>query len=76
MRRKTVGISWKQVATAQSYKVFWGTKSRIYTYSQDVGSNLSYRVDNLRPSITYYFAAKAYNVAGGSPYSNELSKRL
>ncbi len=68
---KPAFATWKQIATATGYKIFWGTTSRIYSYSQDVGTNLQYQVPNLAQGKTYYFSGKSYNASQTSPYGNE-----
>lgn len=75
-RVKTALVSWTQIATATGYKVFWGTRSKLYTYSQDVGNQLSYRVGNLISGTTYYFSAKSYKTGQESTYGNEVAHRV
>ena len=58
------------------YRVSYGTTSGQYTTSVDVGNTTSYTVTNLFAGQTYYFAVQAYNAAGTSPYSNEVSATL
>lgn len=56
------------------YKVYYGTTSRSYTTSIDVGNQTTYTVTGLGFG-TYYFAVTAYDISGNeSGYSNEASK--
>jgi hypothetical protein len=56
------------------YKVHYGTVSGTYQYSVDAGNATSYTFSGLSPGATYYFAATAYDNAGGqSSVSNEVS---
>lgn len=68
----TALVSWHQIANATGYRVLWGTVSRQYSYVQDVGNNLQYRVPNLHRGTTYYFSAKSYNPTSLSPLGNEV----
>lgn len=74
-RVKGATVTWTQVATAQGYKLFWGTRSKVYSYSQDVGNQLNYRVGNLISGTTYYFSAKSYNANQESIFGNEATFR-
>jgi len=71
-RVTTALVSWHQVANATGYRVMWGTTSRQYSYVQDVGNNLSYRVPQLHRGTTYYFSAKSYSPNQLSPFGNEV----
>lgn len=54
------------------YKVYYGTVSRSYTNSVDVGSVQSHTLNLV--AGTYYFAVTAYDTSGNeSVYSNEQS---
>ncbi len=55
------------------YKLYYGTASRQYTNSIDVGNVTTYPVKGL-PAATYYFAVTAYNsTRTETGYSNETS---
>ena len=57
------------------YKIYYGTASRSYTQSVDVGNLTSYTLSNLSDGRTYYFALMGYDSSGNkSGYSNEMSK--
>lgn len=59
------------------YKVYYGTASRNYSQSANVGNVTTYTIPNLTDGTTYYFATTAINSAGvESGYSNEVSKAL
>jgi hypothetical protein len=58
------------------YKIYYGTSSRNYTFSLDVGKATTFKIDNLSPG-TYYFSVAAYDTSGNeSGYSNEVSKTI
>jgi hypothetical protein len=60
------------------YKIYWGTKSGVYTASARIDNPgvTAHVVENLVPA-TYFFVATAFNVEGteGAP-SNETSGRV
>jgi hypothetical protein len=59
------------------YRVYYGTSSRNYSNTIDVGSGTDYVVANLDTGSTYYFAVTALGTDGSeSAYSNEASKIL
>ena len=54
------------------YKLHWGTDTRVYTTSVDVGNVTQYTLTNI-PDGTVYYAATAYDTDGNeSDYSDEL----
>ena len=56
------------------YKIYYGTSSRSYPNSIDVGNRTSCTVTNLLDRTTYYFAATDYNgISQESAFSNEVS---
>jgi len=56
------------------YKVHWGTVSRNYNNTVDVGNATSYHVENLQTMVKYFFAVTAYDTARNeSGYSVEIS---
>ena len=55
------------------YRLHWGTESRIYESSVDVGPNTSHTVTNLVHGAVHYFAVTAYSKGGESPLSPEVS---
>jgi hypothetical protein len=59
------------------YILYWGTASRVYDRSLDVGNVTQHTVEGLLESRTYYFAVRAYNTDGlQSAYSAEVSKAI
>jgi hypothetical protein len=57
------------------FNIYYGTASRLYDGSIDVGNVSTARVSNLTDGLTYYFALTAYDLSGNeSEYSNEVSK--
>ncbi|MBX3330292.1 MAG: fibronectin type III domain-containing protein [Nitrospira sp.] len=74
----TATLAWNPVTdlTLAGYKVYVGTTSGLYTRTIDVGNITSYIVDSLPTATTYYFAVTAYNSAGESLPSNEVSKSI
>ena len=60
-------------ATLAGYKIYYGTQSRSYTFSRDVGNQTSYIITGLAAGTTYFFAATAYDKDGNeTDYSKEV----
>jgi hypothetical protein len=55
------------------YLLVWGTASGVYSFSLDVGLVTDHRLTGLTDGVTYYIAVQAYNSAGYSGYSDEVS---
>lgn len=56
------------------YRIYHGTRSRVYDRVIDVGKITSFRVKDLQPSVRYYFAVTAYDDAGNeSNFSEEVT---
>lgn len=74
----TASLAWNAVTgvTISGYKVYVGEASRQYTRTITLGTGTTYTVNSLTVGRTYYFAVAAYNSAGTSPYSNEISKTI
>ncbi|QTL97151.1 hypothetical protein GM661_03750 [Iocasia frigidifontis] len=68
----SVNLDWNSVTDADGYIIKYGTVSANYTQEIDVASSTAYTVSNLL-NTTYYFVVVAYNEAGNSDNSNELS---
>ncbi|MDF2714663.1 MAG: hypothetical protein K0R28_1588, partial [Paenibacillus sp.] len=69
-----IALSWGSVQAATYYAIYYGTTPGIYggTPLATVTGN-TYQALNLTNGVTYYFAVKAGNAAGSSPYSNEAT---
>ena len=56
------------------YKIYYGTSSKSYSGSVDVGNVTSHTLSGLTQGQTYYVAVTAYNSSGSeSGYSSEVS---
>jgi hypothetical protein len=71
-----VTLAWNPSEGAEGYRIYWGTQSGVYTYSNDCGAATQTTVTGLVNTITYYFAVTAYNVAGESDFSSEVSTTI
>jgi Bacterial Ig-like domain/Fibronectin type III domain len=59
---------------AEGYKVYYGTASRSYSYTVNVGPSTACVVAGLQDGMSYYFATTAYNGSlQESVFSNEVS---
>jgi hypothetical protein len=73
---ESVSLQWdaNREPDVGGYKVYYGTNSRVYFASVDVGNTTTTTIGNLTPGVTYYFAATAYNTSRlESDCSNEVS---
>jgi len=69
-------LSWdlNTVPDLAGYQVYYGTASREYVYSIDVGDIIVYRLDDFLDGVTYFIAVTAYDTSGNeSDFSNEVS---
>src|SRR5512139_2580993 len=56
------------------YKIYYGTSSKSYSGSVDVGNVTSYSLTGLTGGQSYYLTITAYNTSGSeSGYSGEVS---
>jgi Fibronectin type III domain len=70
-------LTWNAVTgTISGYKVYVGDAPRLYTRTITVGTSTSTSVNSLTVGRTYYFVVTAYNSAGESTPSNEVSKTI
>lgn len=72
----TVTLQWDPNAEPDlaGYKIYWGTSSRSYGTSYDVGNATTYPIPRTFGPGQYFFAATAYNTASAeSGYSNEVA---
>lgn len=58
------------------YKIYVGEAPRVYSRTITASNVTSYTVNNLTVGRRYYFAVTAYNSAGESGPSNEVSKTI
>lgn len=74
----TAALTWDAVINTpvNGYKVYVGEAPRLYTRTITVGNITSSTVDGLTVGRMYYFAVTAYNSAGESAPSNEVSKTI
>ena len=74
----TATLAWNAVTdpSLSGYNVKVGTASGLYSRTITVGNVTSYTVDSLTNGTTYYFSVTAYNSAGESLPSNEVSKSI
>ena len=73
-----VSLSWSPNSESDlaGYKLYYGTSSRNYSNSVNLGKTTSHTVAGLSAG-TYYFALTAYDTAGNeSSYSNEVLKAI
>ena len=71
-------LTWNAVTgtTISGYKVYVGEAPRLYTRTITLGTVTSTTVTSLTVGKTYYFVVTAYNSAGESTPSNEVSKTI
>jgi len=74
----TATLAWSAITdpSLSGYNVKVGTASGLYTRTITVGNVTSYTVDSLATGTTYFFSVTAYNSAGESSPSNEVSKSI
>lgn len=63
-------VSWKRVAGAKHYTVFWGIEDGKYDRLNDVSGN-RLLITDLRKGELYTFAVTSWNQSGESDYSRE-----
>lgn len=74
----SAALAWNAVTSTplSGYKVYVGEAPRLYTRTITLGTVTSTTVSSLTRGRTYYFSVAAYNSAGQSPPSNEVSKTI
>lgn len=73
----TATLRWNATTgTVSGYKIYVGEAPRLYTRTITVSNVTSSTVNNLTIGRMYYFAVTAYNSAGESSPSNEVSKTI
>ena len=68
-----VKVAWGAAPTATGYRVYSGTTSKSYGSPKDVGNVLEATAASLPDCKASFFALTAYNAAGESAYSQEVS---
>lgn len=70
-----VTLEWNKSTGAEGYKVYYGTETGKYGEPVDVEDKLKTVLDeeHLTYGTKYYFVVTAYNDAGESKYSNEVT---
>jgi len=71
-----VTLKWDASSNAFGYQIYIGIISQQYHQVADVGLMTEAAVNNLAGDMTYYFVVTAYNSAGESCPSNEVSARI
>jgi hypothetical protein len=70
-------LAWNAVTgTLSGYKIYVGEAPKLYTRTITVGTVTTSTVNSLTVGRTYYFVVAAYNSAGESTPSNEVSKTI
>lgn len=70
-------LRWNTVTgTVSGYKIYVGEAPKLYSRTITVGNVTSSTVSSLTVGRMYYFAVTAYNSAGESAPSNEVSKTI
>jgi hypothetical protein len=73
----TATLTWNaSTGTVSGYKIYVGEAPRLYTRTITVGNVTSSTVNSLTVGRMYYFAVTAYNTAGESSPSNEVSTTI
>jgi hypothetical protein len=74
----SASLTWNAVTgtTLSGYKVYVGEAPKLYTRTISLGTVTSTTVSSLTVGRTYYFAVTAYNSAGQSTPSNEVTKTI
>jgi hypothetical protein len=72
--RTSVALAWDPSPDPVSeYRVYRGTNSGTYNWTNSAGTNLTYTVTNLSYGVTYFFAVTAVGTNNlESDYSNEV----
>jgi len=71
---RTIKLRWDAVDDViLTYRVYWGTTSKVYTDFIDAGNRTSTEITNLQDGTRYYFAVTAVDFWGNeSTFSNEV----
>lgn len=74
-----VAIKWdpNKESFLAGYRIYYGTESRVYPHSIDVGNQTTCTIVGLTATGKYFIAATAYDIYGNeSDYSGELPIRI
>jgi len=72
----TIKLDWQPPDTppsVQGYRAHWGTSTGHYVETTEVGTTTTATLGGFAYDTTYYLAVTAFNSAGESPYSNEVT---
>jgi len=69
----SIDLAWNTSSGASGYRVHFGTSTGQYTSSVDVGNVTQTTLASLADCNTSFFAVSAYNAAGESGFSGEVS---
>jgi len=72
----SVTLAWdaNPEAGISGYRLYQGTRSGVYTKTNDLGKATTATVPGLTSGVTYYFVLTAYDTIGlESPFSNEIT---
>jgi Bacterial Ig domain/Fibronectin type III domain len=72
LQAATINLAWDRVASADTYRIYYGTVAGLPNTVVDVGAAITASIAGLTEGERYYFVATAVNGAGESPYSNEV----
>lgn len=72
----SITLKWDPSSMVTGYHLYIGLRSNSYLQVADVGSLTTSMVSNLTGNTTYYFVVTAYNSAGESCASNEVSAHI
>jgi len=76
---QSIALAWdaSQTDDVTGYVLYYGSLSRVYVNSLDVGENTTATVQGLKEGTTYFFAVTAYNPGGlSSSPSEEISYQV
>ncbi len=70
---RSVALHWEAVEHADAYEIYVTTAAGDFSDSVATVRDTNYEVRGLTNGVTYYFAVKAGNSGGSSPFSDEAS---
>ncbi len=75
----SISLSWNANPASENishYTIHWGTASRNYSNSLNVGNVTKAKITGLLKTETYHFALTAHNSAGSSGFSEEVQSKF